>query len=144
MSGMPQTYLGFDYGEKKIGVAISQSITQTCAPLEIIASINGKPDWQAIEKVIRQWQPECLIVGVPYHMDKTSQPLTLKAQKFGRQLNGRFQLEVFEVDERLSTQEARYQLKSNRQKKLAKRAGQVDHLAAALILQTWLDTNAAS
>jgi len=101
-----KTVLGFDYGSKKIGVAVGQSVTQTVTPLITLPSKNQKPDWAAIEKQIKEWQPDILVVGLPVHLDGEEQPMTLAAKKFGNQLNGRFQLPVEFMDERLSSYEA--------------------------------------
>lgn len=127
-----KTLLCFDYGSKHIGVAVGQTITGTATPLEIISSYNNQPDWEKIQQLIEDWQPAALIVGVPVHLDDTRQPMTEAAEKFVRQLEGRFHLPVFGADERLSTFEAK------------RRSGQetaVDSIAAQAILETWLTDN---
>jgi len=146
MENSPQTILGFDFGTKKIGVAVGQSITQTVTPLITLASKNQKPDWAAIEKLIKEWQPNILVVGLPVHLDGEEQIMTQAAQKFGNRLNGRFNLPVEFMDERLSSYEAEERLreinangKNNRKKQTNKRqmAMDVDKIAAQLIVESW-------
>lgn len=120
--------LAFDYGHKKIGVAVGQSITGTANPLQIIRAKNQKPNWQIIEHLIKEWQPEQLVVGLPLHADGSSSDSTQAAQKFMRQLQGRFNLPVHAVDETLSSHAA------------AERTGadtELDAVAAQIILETW-------
>ena len=133
---MTQTLLGFDYGTRRIGVAVGQLITHTVTPLTTLHSHNDSPDWQAISKLIAEWQPDKLVVGLPLQLDGTAQPLTAKAQRFGNQLKGRYNLPVEMMDERLTSHEAETELAS-RKGKSAK--ADIDALAAALILQSWLD-----
>jgi len=131
-----QTLLGFDYGTKRIGVAVGQDITRTVAPLTTLHSQNNKPDWDAIGKLITEWQPDRLVVGLPLHLDGSSQALTERVQRFGNQLKGRYNLPVEMMDERLTSHEAETEL-ATRRGKTAK--ADIDALAAALILQSWLD-----
>ena len=133
---MSQTLLGFDYGTKRIGVAVGQDISRSVTPLTTLSSQNDKPDWDAIGKLIAEWHPDRLVVGLPLHLDGSPQPLTEKAQRFGNQLKGRYNLPVDMVDERLTSHEAEAEL-AKRGGKMAK--ADIDALAAALILQSWLD-----
>ena len=133
---MSQTLLGFDYGTKRIGVAVGQDISHSVTPLTTLPSQNDKPDWDAISKLIAEWQPDRLVVGLPLHLDGSIQPLTEKAQRFGNQLKGRYNLPVEMMDERLTSHEAEAELAA-RGGKVAK--ADIDALAAALILQSWLD-----
>ena len=133
---MSQTLLGFDYGTKRIGVAVGQDISHSVTPLTTLSSQNDKPDWNAISKLIAEWQPDRLVVGLPLHLDGSTQPLTEKAQRFGNQLKGRYNLPVEMVDERLTSHEAEAELAAQGGK-VAK--ADIDALAAALILQSWLD-----
>lgn len=124
-----KTLLCFDYGNKRIGTAVGQAITGTATPLVTINCYHNKPDWVGIEKLIHEWVPDAIIVGIPLNMDGTSQTITGAAAKFARQLEGRFNLPVFGIDERLSTFEAK------------DRSGydnSVDSIAAQAILETWL------
>lgn len=126
------TLLCFDYGSKRIGVAVGQTLTRTASPLEIIPVHRNKPDWSLIERLINHWQPDALLVGHPLCMNGAAQDMTRLAERFSRQLEGRFHLPVLAVDERLSTYEA------------GRRTGQmrqVDAVAAQVILETWLGEN---
>ena len=131
---MSSTVLGFDFGHKKIGVASGQSLTGTASPLPALISRQQQPDWGGIEALIMEWQPDALIVGLPLNMDDSESELSARARRFGRQLNGRFGVTVWMVDERLSTREAREQMGSRAKKGPDPR---VDSLAAALIIETW-------
>ncbi len=123
------TLLCFDYGEKRIGVAVGQQITATASALEIIPVRHGRPDWERIETLLRDWQPQALVVGNPLNLDGTRQPMTESADRFARKLAGRFQLPVHRADERLTTFAARQQLRGR---------VKVDAEAAKIILESWL------
>lgn len=127
-----QTLLCFDYGKKRIGSAVGQTITATATALEIIKVVNKKPNWENIEHLIEEWRPDKLIVGHPFTLDGERQEMTDAAEKFGRQLEGRFKLPVELIEEQLSSYEARRELKSTRD---------LDAVAARLILETWLSEN---
>jgi len=101
----PQTFLAFDYGLKRTGVATGNVLTRTATPQGTIAA-EGQARFEAIAQRIAEWQPDALVVGVPFHPDGAAHDNTLRARKFARQLHGRFGLQVFEVDERYSTTEA--------------------------------------
>jgi len=133
----PNVLLGFDFGTKKIGIAVGQTITMTSRPLETIKANNGVPDWERLDKIIQAWQPDALVVGIPLNMDGTEQPLTLKAKNFLNSLKERYAKDVFEIDERLSTKDARDRIFQEGGYK-ALQDGQVDSVAAQLILQNWL------
>lgn len=128
--------LGFDFGTKRIGVAVGQTVTQTARPLDTIHTKDGVPNWQAIEKVIKKWLPDALVVGIPLNMDGTEQAITQTAREFAAELQKRFATPVFEMDERLTTKAAREQLFIEGGYK-ALQGGQVDQVAAQLILQNW-------
>ena len=121
-----QTFLGFDYGLKRTGVASGNILTRTATPQSTIAA-EGAARFPLIHARIRQWQPDALVVGIPFHPDGASHDNTLRAQKFARQLRGRFGLRVFEVDERYSTTEA-----------LASGAKDADAASACIILEQFL------
>lgn len=104
---MSGTLLAFDFGTKSIGVAVGQRITGTARPLPAIKAQDGTPDWNLIERLLKEWQPDEIIVGLPLNMDDTEQPLTARARKFANRIHGRFGVEVKLHDERLSTVEAR-------------------------------------
>lgn len=127
------TVLGFDFGTQRIGVATGQGITGTAHGLTILPARDGKPDWQAVTRLLEQWRPEALVVGLPLNMDGSEQELTRLARRFGRQLAGRYNLPVYEMDERLTSVEARRELGRPHQSD-----GVVDEEAARIILECWL------
>ena len=122
---MTKTILAFDFGEKRIGVAVGNTITKTAEALKIIQEKNQEEKFKAIEALIQEWQPQLLVVGLPTHPDGAEHEMTLKAKRFGNQLHGRFQKEVVWVDERYTS--------------VSVQDGD-DALAAQLILQQYLDT----
>ncbi len=128
----PEVLLGFDYGVKRIGIAVGQSITASARPLKTARAKDHKPDWTTITELIRTWQPTSLVVGLPLNMDGTEQDITDKARRFSRQLEARYALPVHLVDERLSTAEAQSRLRAQGQ-----HDDEVDPVAAQLILETW-------
>jgi putative Holliday junction resolvase len=128
----PLNLVCFDYGEKRIGIAVGQDLTSTATPLETVAVRNGRPDWQRIAEIIEGWRPGALVVGRPLNMDGTRQPMTDAADRFARRLEGRFHLPVHRADERLSSYEARHRLRRERD---------LDATAAQVILETWLADN---
>lgn len=91
--------LGFDFGTSSIGVAIGQSITGTATPLTALRAKDGQPDWSQVERLLKEWQPDFVVVGLPLNMDGTEQPLTERARKFGQRLHGRFGIQVVYQDE---------------------------------------------
>ena len=101
------TVIAFDFGTFSIGAAIGQDVTRTASPLCSFKARDGIPNWQAIEKILNEWQPDLLVVGLPLNMDGTEQPLTARARKFANRLHGRFGYQVQLQDERLSTVEAK-------------------------------------
>ena len=121
-----QTFLAFDYGFKRTGVASGNILTRTASPQATIAA-EGNARFPLIQARIKEWQPDALVVGIPFHPDGASHENTVRAQKFARQLRGRFGLTVFEVDERYSTTEA-----------LASGARDADAASACIILEQFL------
>lgn len=136
------TVLAFDYGLRHIGVAAGQTLTGTATPLPALTARDGIPNWDAVGGLIAEWKPQQLVVGLPLNMDGTDAPITLRARKFARRLEGRFGLTVALWDERLSSFEARGELMAasrGRQRDLsAWRAAGVDSVSARLILEGWL------
>lgn len=127
-----KSLLCFDFGIKRIGVAVGQTVTQTANPLQTVKNKNNRPDWKTIEQLVEEWQPDALVVGQPLNMMDEVQEMTIAAEKFMRQLHGRFHLPVYSVDERLSSFEA------------AQRTGRttdLDPVAAQAILETWFAEN---
>ena len=105
---MPEaiTVMAFDYGTRRIGIAIGNSLTQTSQALPVITQSQEGPRFEVFQMLLADWQPQRLAVGLPTHPDGAEHDNTVRARKFGRQLHGRFNLQVFEVDERYSTTEA--------------------------------------
>lgn len=126
------TLLGFDFGTRKIGVAVGQTVTCSATALTTIRSRDEKPDWERIEHLIREWQPLEAVVGLPFNMDDSEADIAPRARRFARQLEGRFGLKVHLIDERLTTIEARGRVGRGAE------PGAVDAMAAKLILETWL------
>jgi putative Holliday junction resolvase len=131
------TLLGFDFGPRKIGVAVGQTVTGSATPLKTLRSRGDKPDWPAIEALIREWRPSAAVVGLPFNMDDTEVDWADRVHRFARQIRGRFALPVHLIDERLTSMEARSQLKTRPGPKSSDHRLE-DALAAALILETWL------
>ena len=130
--------LGFDYGRKRIGIATGQTITHTATPCKTISQIEGNPDWAAIAAEIQQWKPQALIVGMPYYTDGGENKMTAAARQFCYELEKRFKLPVIEVNEALSSAQAEEILKQK--VKIAKHnKHEVDKMAAAIIVQRWLN-----
>ena len=131
--------LGFDYGTRQIGVAVGQTLTGNARPLKELRARDGIPDWEQIAALLKEWQPDALIVGLPLNMDGSPSEMSARAEKFARRLHGRFQLPVHCIDERLSTFEAKQTLRdSGRRAPTSYRDNPVDSLAAALLMETWL------
>lgn len=128
-SELKGTVIGFDFGLKRIGVAIGQTITQTATPEAIVKSKDGKPDWQHISQLFEKWQPTAIVVGLPMRLDGTEQALTQPARKFGQRLSGRYHRPVFYIEEQLSSIEAENR-NLNRD--------HIDDHAAQILLENWL------
>lgn len=130
-------FLGFDFGYKRIGVAVGQRLTGSASPLSTLNATHGIPHWDQIQLLINQWRPQAIIVGLPTCIDDKEQYTTSAARGFARQLRKRFSLPVHLVDERLSTVEARAYLFEHGGYKKIKRT-EVDSIAACVILEQWL------
>jgi putative Holliday junction resolvase len=136
-----RTLLGFDYGSKRIGVAVGQELTRSAHGLRTLHNNHSGPDWPAISALIKEWQPDLLVVGMPHNMDDSPHPLADNVRNFGKQLEQRYNLPVVWIDERLSSLEAETQLADSRTSRSNKRdKTNIDKLAAAIILQTWLNS----
>ncbi|WP_298774793.1 Holliday junction resolvase RuvX [uncultured Shewanella sp.] len=133
-----KTVLGFDFGTKSIGIAIGQSLTASARPLVSIKAEDGIPRWEQIGKLITEWKPDFIIVGLPLNMDGTEQELTKRAKKFGNRIRGRFDINVEFQDERLTTADAKARLfDMGGYKALTK--GQVDAMSAVLITESYFE-----
>jgi putative Holliday junction resolvase len=128
-----KSFIGFDFGLKRIGVAIGQSITQTATPIDIVNSRDGVPDWQHISKLFEQWQPHAIVVGLPMRLNGEEQPITQAARKFGQRLSGRYNRKVYFIEEQLSSVEAQQRVKPKFKQTF-------DDVAAQIILENWLQS----
>ena len=127
-ASLHRSFLAFDFGTRRIGVATGNTVTRTAQPLCTVAEAAAAR-FDAIAKLIAEWKPDALVVGVPFHPDGAPHDNTGRAQRFARQLHGRFRLPVHEVDERYTTTEAH-----------ALGAADVDAASAAIILEQFLRT----
>src|SRR5262249_40718461 len=100
----PQSLLAFDFGTRRIGVATGNAFLKSAEPVKSIA-LEGEARFEAIARLIKEWQPDALVIGVPFHPDGAEHQMTLAARRFGRQLKSRFRLAVYEVDERYTSVE---------------------------------------
>lgn len=126
VSAQFQSFLAFDFGLKRTGVAVGNRLTRSAQGLATVKA-EGEARWPLIDARVKEWQPDAIVVGVPYHPDGAAHENTRRAQKFGRQLHARYKLPVFEVDERYSTTEA-----------LEMGAKDADAAAACIILEQFL------
>lgn len=132
------TYLAFDFGRKHIGVAVGRSASRLAQALDTVAARNELPDWDHITRLIEEWQPCALVVGLPLNMDDTENDMTRAAKKFGNRLRARYNLPVHMVDERLTSVAAKNVLiEAGVPQKQHK--SKLDRLAAQTILQAFLD-----
>lgn len=129
-----QTLLGFDFGLQRIGIAVGQRISGTASALCTLTARNGKPDWESITGLIDSWRPDALVVGLPLHADGSDSSMTTAARTFAQQLEERYRLPVYTMDERLSSHAAAEQARSD---KSAEKKG-IDAIAAGIILENWL------
>jgi putative Holliday junction resolvase len=134
------TYLGFDFGNKKKGVAVGQSTTAIASPLKTLRSINQTPNWALISQLVTEWEPAGFVVGISKQADGSDNIITPRMLKFCRQLEGRYNLPVYPIDEALSTFEAKQLLFDDLHVSANKLWDVQDQLAAQLILQSWLNT----
>lgn len=138
------TALGFDFGLRRIGVAVGQSITGSATGLGALASSGATLPWPEILRLAAEWRPQAAVIGIPYNIDGSAQPLTGRAEAFGAALAERLGLPVFHVDERLTSHAAAAELKVERQAGRRRlRKGDIDSRAARLILESWLRDLAA-
>lgn len=135
-----RSLMGFDFGTRSIGVATGQEVTGTASPLTSLKANEGIPDWVQLEKLLKEWQPDLLVVGLPLNMDGTEQEMTVRARKFGQRLHGRFGFQVEFKDERLTTTDAKARLfEQGGYKALGK--SRVDAVSAQLILESWMESH---
>lgn len=126
--------LAFDFGEKKIGVAVGQTSTNTSSPLKIIFNHHGETNWDEIKEILYEWKPELILVGKPLNMDDSESKIMIKVNKFYKHLTTLYDSKYEYVDERLTTFEAREILKDNK-------SDMVDANAAKILIDNWLNIN---
>jgi len=137
---MPETasrrLMAFDFGTRRIGVATGQQMLGTGQPQAMLPARDGIPDWDAIGRLLQEWQPDLVLVGLPLNMDDSENDMCARARKFGKRLHGRFHVPVEMVDERLTSFEAKGEVMAGGGSRDFGRHG-VDDRAAVLILETW-------
>ncbi len=142
--GAQKTILGFDFGLRQIGIAVVSAPMSFATPLCVLRSRGDTPDWQALESVIKEWQPDVCVVGLPLNMDGSPGELDSRVKRFARQLEGRFSARYGFVialqDERLSSHEAK-ELMSNHGGRANYVQTPADSLAAKVILDRWISAN---
>ena len=126
--------IAFDYGEKKIGVAVGQTSTNTSSPLKVIFNNHGKVNWDEINLLLNEWNPDLIILGKPLNMDGTESEVMKKVDKFYNYLMKIYKARYEYVDERLTTFEAKEILKDNK-------AELVDANAAKILIDNWFNIN---
>jgi putative Holliday junction resolvase len=134
--------LGFDVGTRMIGVAVGNRLTATARALDVIEVRRGEPDWEHLDRLVGEWQPDALVVGLPLTLDGGEQPMTHTARHFGRRLEKRYGLEPHYCDERNSSKEAATRFAAQRAAGIRRRRDgrRIEADAAAVILETWLHT----
>ena len=126
--------IAFDYGEKKIGVAVGQTSTNTSSPLQIIFNKDNKTNWISISSLLDEWKPDLILLGKPLNMDGSDSEIMKKVDKFYKELKSIYDADIEFVDERLTTFEAREILKDEKQ-------DNVDAHAAKILIDNWFDIN---
>jgi len=139
-SGAPRIVLAFDFGRRRIGVACGDTVSRTAAPLAAVPAGAAGPRWEAIQALLREWQPALAVVGLPYNIDGSDSAMTSAAREFAAELGRRAVLQVVLVDERYSSREAAGRLQEARESGLRRRRvvkADVDAAAACIILERW-------
>lgn len=129
-----RTVLGFDFGQKRIGIAVGQEITHTATALETVSSHNTQPGWDSISELIKTWQPDLLVVGLALHADGSDSAITKLTRDFAAKLETRYRLPVEFMNERLSSRAAEELAGDNKKSDKG-----IDAIAAMVILQDWLE-----
>lgn len=133
--------LGFDFGLRRIGVAVGQTETHTASSIETV-SHGQQPDWSAIDRLVREWKPALMVVGVPLGKDGEETDMSRAARKFGTALGKRYEIDVEFADERLSSRAAESRFADLRASGTLrkKHSGQLDAMSAQIILENWLQS----
>lgn len=133
------TIIAFDYGLASIGIAIGQAITRTATPLKALKAVHGQPKWEEVKKILDEWKPDYLVVGLPIDVYGNEQEMSIRARKFANRLHGRFGYKVELKDERFTTTEAKSNIFAQAGYK-ALRKGSIDSESATLILEAWFES----
>ncbi|VFP81886.1 Holliday junction resolvase RuvX [Candidatus Erwinia haradaeae] len=136
-----KTLLSFDFGMRRIGVASGQDVTKTACPLNVLNAKNGKPNWNEVDILLKEWQPNHIVIGLPLNMDGSDQAITTHTRKFSHSIYLRYNIPISLHDERLSTKEARSILFEYEGGYQAFRKRNIDSIAAVIILESWLEEN---
>jgi putative Holliday junction resolvase len=144
-AGSPRSLLAIDFGLRRIGIATAVLITRTASPLTTLPAADGEPEWGKLDSLVKEWQPDLIVVGLPYNSDGSWSEMSSLAQDFAAKLQDRYKLPVDLIDERYTSAEAGSLLKEQRRqgirnKKLHKE--DVDALAAQLIAESWMNSAA--
>ncbi|WP_455365406.1 Holliday junction resolvase RuvX [Kaarinaea lacus] len=145
MTGSPRTILAFDFGTKRIGVAVGQELTKTATPLITLNYLSNNIDWDTINHLINEWRPDAFVVGIPLNADGSEHAVSRAAKQFGNQLQARYNLSTYWMDERLTSAEAESMIAGNRNSgkrktmSRSKAKAEVDKTAAKLILESWFN-----
>jgi putative Holliday junction resolvase len=141
-----QTLLGLDFGLRRIGVAVGQTATGSASPLCTLAAREGEPQWAELDRLVAQWAPGALVVGMPLTADGGAHPLRRAVRRFCHGLDARYGLPVYRVDERYSSAEAAGQIREARREGRRGRTakGALDMLSAALLLEQWMTSGPES
>ena len=138
--------IAFDFGLKRTGVAVGNTVIGSATPECTLTSNDELPDWEGISKLFKEWQPSQIVVGMPVELDGTENPLKKRIDRFCNQIQGRYNIDVDQENEQFTSIEAAQRLKqlrqSGRKQKVSK--DEVDKIAAAIILENWMQRNAFS
>lgn len=132
----PHMIMAFDFGTQKMGMAVGQSMIESANPLTLFPMKDGIPNWDALLRIVKQYQPTLFLVGLPLNMDDSESELSTRSRKFARRLRHQTNIETLMVDERLTTREARDELDQYQAQGRAKKLA-ADSIAAALFIESW-------
>jgi putative holliday junction resolvase len=146
-SSRPKIVLAFDFGLRRIGVACGDTVSRSASALQAVPASHAGPRWELISSLLREWQPDMAVVGLPYNVDGSDSDMTTAARGFAAELGRRYALEVVMVDERYSSLDAAARLKSARESGALRRRvakSDVDAAAACVILERWFTERTGS
>lgn len=150
MTTAPRTLLAFDYGTKRIGVAVGQELTRTASPLTTLNNSANTIAWDAIDQLVTDWRPDAFVVGLPLNADGSEHEISHAAKQFGNKLQARYNLSIFWVDERLTSMEAESMIATSRIGRKSKpidrnkAKAEIDKTAAKIILESWFNQQPTS